>query len=192
VTITPESAASAIVFLAPGFVLLSVFYWFGLQIKRSDAQWLIWSLIASAAINPLADHLPFDHSAVSFGIAIAAGALLAVAWNELPKVAILPKQVRRRLLSFRNSSGIRAWDNVMERAAWLQVEMSDGRTFVGLMAWASKSVDTDDLDIYLVRASQVLRKRKVPINAHGILIQRSNIRMINPFAWKGLPDPPSN
>ena len=188
-TVTPESAAATIVFLAPGFVLLSVFYWFGLQVKRSDAQWLIWSLIASAAINPAASKLGIDRTIAAFGLAIVGGGLLALAWNRVPRLRFIPGRIRRRLLSFRQSSGIRAWDNVMERAAWLQVEISDGRTYFGLMSWAAKSVDTDDLDLYLVRASQIVEGKRIPIQAHGILIQRSSIRLISPFVWSRLPAP---
>jgi Family of unknown function (DUF6338) len=187
-TVTPDSAAATIIFLAPGFVLLSVFYWFGLQVKRSDAQWLIWSLIASAAIKPFASVLPVNGAVAGFGVAIVGGALLALAWNRLPTAGFLPEGIRNRLQDLRRSAGIRAWDNVMDRAAWLQVETADGRTFIGLMRWAARSVDTDDLDVYLVTPSEVVNDEKKPIGGHGILIRRADIRMIIPFEWAGLRD----
>lgn len=53
-TISADDAVSTLRFLVPGFVLLSVFYWFGLATKRTDWRWLLWSLIASVPIGWLA------------------------------------------------------------------------------------------------------------------------------------------
>lgn len=183
-TITADSAAATIVLLAPGFVLLSVFYWFGLQVKRSDAQWLIWSLIASAAIKTL----PSGGIAVApFAYAVAGGAVLAIAWNRLPTARFVPAPIQARLSALTLTSSIRAWDSVMARAAWLQVEMNDGRTFIGLMRWAATSVDTDDLDLYLVQPREVVKGVIEHIDGHGILLRRADTRMIIPFPWDRLP-----
>jgi hypothetical protein len=34
----------------PGFVALSVFYWLGLAVKRTNWRWTLWSLVASVPI----------------------------------------------------------------------------------------------------------------------------------------------
>lgn len=52
--ISAEDAASTLAYLVPGFVALSVFYWFGVRIKRPDWLWLIWSLLATVPIAYLA------------------------------------------------------------------------------------------------------------------------------------------
>jgi hypothetical protein len=48
--ISADDAASTLAYLVPGFVALSVFYWFGVRIKRPDWLWLIWSLLATVPI----------------------------------------------------------------------------------------------------------------------------------------------
>lgn len=50
-TVSADDAVATLRFLVPGFVLLSVFYWFGLATKRTDWRWLLWSLIASVPIG---------------------------------------------------------------------------------------------------------------------------------------------
>src|SRR4026209_1296526 len=49
-TISASDAAATLAHLVPGFVALSVFYWFGVRVKRPDWQWLIGSLIVTVPI----------------------------------------------------------------------------------------------------------------------------------------------
>jgi len=49
-TISAEDAIATLRFVLPGFVLLSVFYWFGLATRRTDWRWLLWSLLASVPL----------------------------------------------------------------------------------------------------------------------------------------------
>ncbi len=179
-TVTPDSAAATIAFIAPGFVLLSVFYWLGLQTKRSDAQWVVWSVIASAAIRPLTTVFPGQWQTLgAFGIAVLGGLLLSGCW----------RQVAKRSRGVTGAASIRAWDTVMARAAWLQVEMADGRTFKGLLYAAAASVDTDDLDLYLTRVSEVVDGEQRPLDAHGVLLRRADVRIVVAFPWANLPMP---
>jgi hypothetical protein len=48
--VTAEDVAATLRLLVPGFVALSVFYWFGLAVKRTDWRWTLWSLVASVPI----------------------------------------------------------------------------------------------------------------------------------------------
>jgi len=56
-TISADDALATLRFLVPGFILLSVFYWFGLATKRTDWRWLLWSLIASVPLGWMAGWL---------------------------------------------------------------------------------------------------------------------------------------
>jgi hypothetical protein len=78
-TISAEDAAATLAYLVPGFVALSVFYWFGVQIKRPDWRWLIWSLIASVPIAYVATWIAsfFGETRTDVSAAIAACGLEA-------------------------------------------------------------------------------------------------------------------
>lgn len=49
--ISADGAAATLSLLIPGFVALSVFYWFGLAVKRTDWRWLLWSLLATVPLT---------------------------------------------------------------------------------------------------------------------------------------------
>jgi len=72
-TVSAEDAASTLAYLVPGFVALSIFYWFGVRIKRPDWQWLIWSLIATVPIAYIATWIAsrFGETSTDLSAAIA-------------------------------------------------------------------------------------------------------------------------
>ena len=72
-TVSAEDAASTLAFLVPGFVALSIFYWFGVRIKRPDWLWLIWSLIATVPIAYVASWIAarFGETSTDLSAAIA-------------------------------------------------------------------------------------------------------------------------
>ena len=49
--VSADDVAATLRLLVPGFVALSVFYWFGLAVKRTDWRWTLWSLVASVPIT---------------------------------------------------------------------------------------------------------------------------------------------
>jgi len=67
--VSASDVADTIRLLVPGFVALSVFYWFGLTVKRTDWRWTVWSVVASIPIawgaDWLSDLLAIKHAAVS-------------------------------------------------------------------------------------------------------------------------------
>lgn len=53
--VTADGVAATLRFLIPGFVALSIFYWFGLAVRRADWRWLLWSLLASVPLTWIGD-----------------------------------------------------------------------------------------------------------------------------------------
>jgi hypothetical protein len=78
-TVSAEDAAATLAYLVPGFVALSIFYWFGVRIKRPDWLWLIWSLIATVPIAYVATWIAslFGQTSADLSATIAACGLEA-------------------------------------------------------------------------------------------------------------------
>ena len=173
--VSAADVADTLRLLVPGFLMTKVFYHFGLQTRRSDAQWVIWSLLAAAPVNALADSLEPKATVVRglvvVVIALAAGGVLAILWRRLAKA--------RPALA--TGFTIRAWDNLfLGTAPWLQVETLDGRVISGWPKYAAKSLDTDDLDIYLSAPRFVEDGKYVDLpGVDGILVARSRIAYIS-------------
>src|SRR5207248_3334110 len=132
-------------FLLPGFVLVKLFYQFGVRTKRTDADWLLWGILASAPIDLIVSTwIPLPRSSAdSGGIRLGAALLIAVALGIA--AACLWKRMLRRWPSISVSFSPRAWEQVLQQSRWLQVETSDKHTFIGYAKYVAHSVDTDDL-----------------------------------------------
>jgi Family of unknown function (DUF6338) len=177
--------------LVPGFVLAKTFYLFGLRTKRSDAQWVIWSILAAVPVNALANwlvdiagswlHRGKDANlvlALALVLAVAGGWLLAKFWHWL--VAMRPE--------WGADAAIRAWDNVFGRNSpeWIQVMLTDRATvYSGKPLYAARSVQTDDLDLYLLEPALLVDGRPVELaGVEGILLPRSQISVVAVFQPK--------
>lgn len=53
--VSADDVAATLKLLLPGFLALSVFYWFGLAVRRTDWRWLLWSLLASYPLTVLSE-----------------------------------------------------------------------------------------------------------------------------------------
>ena len=175
--ITAQQVTDTLALLIPGFVALKVFYVFGLQTKRSDAVWALWSILFSAPIAGLTSTVAaagVHYSlVVSLILAVIIGGLLTLIW----------RLVARIWPTLKAKEQIRAWDVVFGGdAPWLQVEMSDGKVFVGQPKYVASSVDTDALDLYLidVRQSDGTSLTQIP-GIDGLLIARSDVNLIAVF-----------
>ena len=173
--VTASQIADTLQLLVPGFVMMKTFYLLGLQTKRSDAEWAIWSLLAAVPVNALT-HLVYPHSdALNFVLALVAGISGGVVLTGIWKVAA---RVWPRLAA---QASIRAWDVIFSRptAQWLQLELHDGRTLSGYADYPARSVETDDLDLYLRDPNLVLDEhyQQMP-GVEGLLIARSEISTI--------------
>jgi len=180
-TITAAQVADTLRLLVPGFIVMKLFYQFGLQTKRSDAQWVVWSILAAVPVNATADALYPNvdvwHSALVALLTVVGAAFLVALW----KLAVRSRPGLARGYT------IRAWDNLfIGRASWLQVETTDGRLISGWPKYAARSVDTDDLDLYLTEPRLVEKGAYVDLpGVAGILIARSRIAYISVMASGG-------
>jgi hypothetical protein len=180
--ITADQVADTLRLLVPGFVLMKTFYWFGLKTKRSDAQWVIWSILTAVPVNALATAVfpgNDNHTLLlATAVALVAGWLLAVAWNTL--IRLRP--------SFGAEAAIRAWDIVFgqDKPEWLQVKLTDATVYVGKPVSAARSVDTDDLDLYIIEP-RILAADGGYVQLRGVdgvLLPRSQIVAIAVFGRK--------
>jgi len=173
--VTANQVADTLRLVVPGFVMMKTFYVFGLQTKRSDAQWVVWSLLAAAPVvaiagffHPAPDALNF---VLSLLLAILGGVALSWIWKLLAR--IWPKVAP--------GASIRAWDVVFSRRAAprLQLELHDNRVLSGWADYPARSVETDDLDLYLRDPQLIVGNSYQPMpGLEGILIPRSSIASV--------------
>jgi len=200
--VTATGVTDTLRLLVPGFILLQTFYVFGLQTRRTDAQWVIWSVLAAVPVIAATDGLVGLGSRIfhtgrdanvtlllALLIAIVGGLLLAFGWRMLthrwPRIARV--------------AGIRAWDNVFGRRSsgkvsdpvtlasgppeGLQVTLTNKIVYSGRPVYAAKSVDADDVDLYLVDPAIVVGSRSIILSGvEGILVPRSQIASITVFS----------
>jgi hypothetical protein len=168
-----DKFADTLRLLAPGFVLMKTFYFFGLRTRRSDAQWALWSLITAAAISAAAEWMGIpknDRLWYAFLIAVGGGVILALVWNALAE--LYP--------ALQAGESIRAWDIVFQRPHWVQVDLVDKRTVAGYVRLAASSVDADEhLDLYIGRPRLVVNGQYVELpDAEGMLVRAEQISSV--------------
>jgi uncharacterized protein DUF6338 len=202
--VTAAAVTDTLRVLVPGFILLQTFYVFGLQIRRTDAQWVIWSIVAALPVIAATDvllglsarvfHTGRDANVtllLALPIAVVGGLLLAFGWRTLtrrwPRIAAV--------------AGVRAWDNVFGRSRsakvsdpvtlssgppeWLQITLTNKIVYSGRPVYAARSVDTDDVDLYLIDPAIVVGTRSIALSGvEGVLVPRSQIASITVFSPK--------
>jgi hypothetical protein len=178
VFVKADDVADTLRLLVPGFVALKVFYVLGLRTKRSDAQWAIWSVLATVPLAALAGviHRQNDDTRLGWalGLAVLGGSLGSLLWAKLLS----------KWDYLRTRTAIRAWDDVLTDPCWIQIWTKDGKTLVGWNREIALSTETDDLDIYIDNP-YVVDSTGAPVtlpNLKGILIARSEIHQIALFA----------
>lgn len=174
-----EDIAATLRFIAPGFVALSVIYWFGLKTKRTDLQLTLWSLIAAAPIDAAVSYTnpPTPDARVLTGIAagVVLGATFSVAW----------RLAARAFPALRAGASPTAWDAVLAGALWVNVWTKAGDIIFGTPRVVALSVETDDVDLYLEEPAWVDRDtgdRNPKPGTAGILIRREEIQMVEILA----------
>jgi hypothetical protein len=168
--ITAEQAGATILLLLPGFVALKIAYWVGIRVKRSEIEWILWSLLAAALIAAAVDYFrPTEDGvrvALSFAAAVILGIMLAMAWRLLLQI--------RPGLAWTVES--RAWP-VIASAEWVVIGLTDGRQVAGHPSRIADPVQADELDVYLTEVAWVEAGPKyVDIRGiDGMLIPESSI-----------------
>jgi hypothetical protein len=179
--VTASQVADTLRLLVPGFLAAKAFYLFGLRTKRSDAQWLIWSLIAAVPVTAVANQLLPTHGndlanlLLSFALGIGGGIAAGYLWRLT--IRVWPRA--------NAEAATRAWDILLSRnpTQWLQIELVSKKVVSGRPLFSSRSVDTDDLDVYIVDPQLVDGDHYIPMpGVEGLLISRSQIASITVFA----------
>jgi hypothetical protein len=175
VLVTAAQVADSLALLVPGFVLMKAFYVLGFPTTRSDAQWVIWSILATAPLLALTNALLHGRPdwrtfPVELFTGLASGGVLALAWRGL---ALVAPALQREMT-------IRAWDLLGPN--WLLVELSDGRRFRGWPKYLARSVDTDDADLFLADPAVEVGTTYTPLDTvEGLVLKRSDIKMVAVF-----------
>ncbi len=176
--VSADQVADTLRLVVPGFLAAKAFYLVGLRTKRSDAQWVIWSLIAAVPITALANFVHPGRDSlnlvISFAVGIVGGAVAGLLWSLLV----------RAWPSLKGDASLRAWDIILSRnpSNWLQVELLNKKVVSGRSLYAGRSVDTDDLDLYLAQPQLVDGNRYIDLpDVEGMLINRSQIATITVF-----------
>lgn len=174
-TLDAAQFADTLRLLLPGFVLTKTFYQFGLRTKRSDGQWVLWSILAAAPVaftGALLVPLPNATALViDIPVAIALGALLGVAWQL----------AAQRWPALRADGATRAWDELFQgESHWIEVTLKgDLGTYSGYALSVASSVDTDDLDLLIGQPVLVEGGSLVPIpGVESLLVRREDIGRI--------------
>jgi hypothetical protein len=174
--ITAEQAADTLRLLVPGFIALKIFYLFGLRTRRSDLEWVIWSVLAAAAIDAVVRLIPAGGPTLLIAVALAVlfGLAAAVLW----------RLVASRRPAIRERSARMAWDAVLSKPRWVQVWMRDGLTISGHTDLVADPVETDVLDLYLKDAAWIGADNEVvPMTGvEGVVIGRDAIAFVQVLA----------
>lgn len=164
--------------LLPGFVALKVFYWFGIQSRRSDLEWTVWSILVAVAINAFVDRLisetdPTLRLLITLVAAVGIGWIAAKVWRD----------VARRNPLLRAIASRRAWDMALSPASstpYISVWTTGGRAVYGWPESVASSADVDDVDL-IIRDPEWVDDDGVkhPMDGvEGVLIPGSAIELV--------------
>lgn len=187
---------AGILFLAPGFLALKLFYLLGAQRVRSEWEWTTWSVVASLPINGLASVLrdritapktspdPYE-SVLGLLIGVALGAVLAAGWR------LVRASTRAEAARLRRTFGASAWDEALEDAqrANRQVELvlEDGKRYLGTIGYGGREDNAAEGWLYLIFPEvydESLKDFRPAKGTHGILLHRDRIKRIRVFLRK--------
>jgi hypothetical protein len=184
-----------ILFLAPGFLALKIFYLFGAQRPRSQWEWTTWSLIASLPINGLAAYLvsvnlpglvasvdavpqPIE-IAIRMAVAAATGGFAAFTWQKVRSSQ--NEYVDKLRMAVTDS----AWDQALEDAQnakrAVELFLDDGARYRGTLRYGGREDNAAEGWIYLTYP-QVFDEAQGRFRAakatHGYLVHRDRVRRI--------------
>lgn len=200
--------AAGVLFLAPGFLALKLFYLFGAQRVRSQWEWTTWSVIASLPIGGLASVLrdgaggprtdtdPLEIS-LRLLVGIALGGLAALAWQ------MVRRSRTKRAARLRTWFGSSAWDEALEDVTrekrQVELVLEDDTRYAGTIRYGGREDNEAEGWIYLVHPEVLKivedglpdagRKKFRPARGtEGCLVHRDRIKRIRVLKKPGEPD----
>lgn len=178
--LSADQVATVVALLLPGFILMKIFYFFGLRTRQQDAQWYMWSILLGAPFAAVAGIIhppPASWQILGSGLAYAAfgGVFAVLVWRYV---------VVKTWPGIRVMATVGAWDTIFGRTGntWLQISTSDGRVLIGWPQYVGQLSDSTDPDMYLRDVAEVVDgKAEVIASIEGLLLTRSNIKSIYVF-----------
>jgi len=174
-TVSASDAEATLRFVVPGFVALKVFYVFGLKTRRTDLEWMLWSLLGAAVVDAAVGLLnPPDANVrlfVALTLALLSGGIGVAVWR-----AVVKRWPARRMGASR-----RAWDAILPVPQWIQVWTKSETLILGHARVVASSVECDQLDLYLEEPQWVSAPtgERLPMpGVTGLLICESEVKMI--------------
>ena len=192
---------SGVLFLAPGFLALKLFYLFGVQRVRSQWEWTTWSVISSVPIGVAASllyggglNLTAAPSTVEVAnrvvIAVTSGILAACAWQVVRRH---PSRKAARLRTFFGSS---AWDETLEDVGrekrLVELVLVGGKRYRGTIRYGGREDNEAEGWLYLVHPKVYddgLELFRRPKGTRGYLIHRDRIERMRIMLRSDEPDP---
>jgi hypothetical protein len=159
--------------LIPGFVALKAFYLLGLRTRRSDAEWVLWSVLMSVPLTGVASVLHSLDDNERMGIAMGLGMLAGGGAGHTYTLLSRSDRWIRPLVA------VRAWDAAVAQDRWMQFWLKNQSVWLGRPYWVASSAETEDLDIYLanVQAVDPDTGARTPVPVAGLLLSRSEIEL---------------
>jgi hypothetical protein len=188
----PGDLVNGLLFLAPGFLALKIFYLFGAQRARSDWEWTAWSVIASIPIVGVAAYLRSlvgppeiaapDPLEVLFRVAVAVavgGSLVGVWWliyrAPFPWATALVERVQDSVWDHVIAKEISAGRRVAE------IVLADGTRYQGTIRHAGREDAGAREFVYLIHPEifdEATGRFRDALGTRGILVHREEIRRI--------------
>lgn len=191
---------SGILFLAPGFLALKLFYLLGAQRTRSEWEWTTWSVIASLPINGIAGVLrdlvgvqkaTLDPLEITLRVlvGVAFGGLAASAWQAVRR------SPHRKAGQLRMAFGSSAWDEALEDVGrekrQVELVLDDGKRYVGTIRYGGREDNEAEGWIYLIYPDvydDSIKKFRRAQGTRGYLVHRDHIKRLRVLLTKNEPD----
>jgi hypothetical protein len=177
-----------LLYVLPGFIGLKIVYVFGIRQRRTDLEWIIWSIALSTAafvlVSPVRDWLGLPETnplavVLSYPAAFLLAGILLVGW-QLPVV----QQQQWRLIA-------EPWDmayaDAISRHLQAVVELQDGREVYGDILWMGLAGEGSARSITVgsVHVSDADGKWVLLPEDQELYIPESSIRLLRLVPFEG-------
>lgn len=178
-----------ILFLAPGFFALKLFYVLGAQRRRSEWEWTTWSVLVSIPINLVAAWMATGSFGLGkpdlveienrFAVASLLGLLAVLVWH------LLWRSIKPIAVDLRRLIGTSAWDETLDdvdrhRRA-VEVVLDDGARYQGTVTYAGREDNEVEGWLYLTHPKVYdvgTKKFRPPRGTAGYLIHTDHIKRL--------------
>ena len=182
--ISAADVAATLEYLVPGFVAVKLFYWRGLQGRRTDLELTLWSVLVAAGINAALDRMELGIDAdARLLVSVALATLLG--WGAAAGLDAL----RRYNPDLVAATSRRAWDVAFysdREAKWIQIWTTEGHIIHGWYRTVALDAEADALDILMREPSWVsptTNERTAMTGVSQVLIPETVIEAVQFLEW---------